>query len=92
MGSRASKIGYTKGTAEQRCAELQIGCPAPLVVLGSVPGSLAMEHALHERFAHLRTTSEWFLADEELATFIEEALAFAENLKRQMAAYLETCL
>jgi hypothetical protein len=35
-----------------------------------------MEHALHERFEHLRTTSEWFVADEELAAFNRGSVGF----------------
>jgi hypothetical protein len=43
--------------------------------LGRIPGTMRDEKNLHRRFAHLRTTGEWFKADDELLTFIENATA-----------------
>jgi hypothetical protein len=43
--------------------------------LGQIPGTMRDEKNLHRRFAHLRTTGEWFKADNELLTFIESATA-----------------
>lgn len=41
-------------------------------VLATIPGGAREERALHERFADLRVTGEWFLYEDPLRSFIEE--------------------
>ncbi|MDH6489698.1 GIY-YIG nuclease family protein [Streptomyces sp. SAI-127] len=55
---RPVKIG--KGNPAERLAELQTGNPFPLVILWTGPGELALEQALHARFAAYRVRGEWF--------------------------------
>jgi hypothetical protein len=65
------KIGTTKNLGN-RLALLRAECGERLDVLGALPGSFAGEHALHEKFRHLRHSGrEWFNPDPELLDFID---------------------
>lgn len=65
------KIGWSRKVAS-RLAQLQVGCASPLKLLGTIPGGRATERRIHERFAHLRLTGEWFTAAPELLAFIAD--------------------
>lgn len=58
--AREVKIGFTRGTAEKRCAELQTGNPRRLVVIATLRGSEQLERDLHRRFSTCRLEGEWF--------------------------------
>lgn len=53
-----------------RARELQTGNHEQLTLLAWSPGDQANEHALHQRFAHIRLRGEWFRADQQLLSFI----------------------
>lgn len=59
VGLGLVKIGYTADLTE-RLRKLAPGCPAPLRLLGTVPGGLEIERHYHERLAACRTRGEWF--------------------------------
>lgn len=65
------KIGKATGSPKSRIATLQTGCPFQISVLAYMPGGLAEESALHQRFAALRTHGEWFRASPDLLSFID---------------------
>ena len=65
------KIGYATNLNE-RFSKIQMLSPAPLRLLGVMPGSMADEEALHERFAAQRTKGEWFWINDEIDAFIKE--------------------
>jgi hypothetical protein len=67
----AVKIGWTRQLAS-RLAALQTASANRLVLLGRIPGSLADEAALHQRFAGHRVRGEWFRADPELLAAVAE--------------------
>lgn len=67
--SGAIKIGCSKNPA-QRLAGLQTGHSEPLRLLTCAVGSQDQERALHDRFAHLRVSGEWFRPAEELLSYI----------------------
>jgi hypothetical protein len=67
-GSRV-KIGWSKKVAA-RMAQLQVGSPEPLKLLGVMPGGRLAEKRLHERFAASRLSGEWFDATPELLAFV----------------------
>lgn len=67
--SGAIKIGCSKNPA-QRLQSLQTGHSEPLRLLTCAVGSQAQERALHDRFAHLRVSGEWFRPAEELLAYI----------------------
>ncbi len=69
------KIGFTAGEPTQRIAGLQTGCPWPIFLIGSLPGSTQNEGDLHRRFAHLRIEGEWFQPEPELLSAIAEMIA-----------------
>lgn len=69
------KIGFSSLGAESRLESLQCGNPRLIVILGTVPGSKALETSLHARFSHLRERGEWFRTDPDLLTFIGNVIA-----------------
>jgi hypothetical protein len=58
----AIKIG-TAGNPKKRVKALQIGNPARLALMATVPGGLELERELHARFARGHIADEWFAAD-----------------------------
>lgn len=53
------KIGFTTNVA-QRVANLQIGSPYKLEILGTLEGDMIVERALHTRFQNYHMNGEWF--------------------------------
>lgn len=56
----AVKIGYTAAGAMNRLVAMQTGCPAPLKLYATVPGTMEEERRLHEAFQPLSIHGEWF--------------------------------
>lgn len=69
------KIGHTIGGIASRISFLQVGCPWPIVVLGTMEGDLSAEAALLKKFSHLNMRGEWFHAADELTSFIAQNTA-----------------
>lgn len=67
--SGAIKIGCSKNPT-QRLQGLQTGHSEALRLLTCAVGSQAQERALHDRFAHLRVSGEWFRPAEDLLAYI----------------------
>lgn len=53
-----------------RLRQIQIYCPVPLRIIGTLDGSSAEENRLHAQFHHLRHHGEWFEATSELLDYI----------------------
>lgn len=66
------KIG-TATDLPTRIATLQTGCPEPLVILGTIPGDLLVEGALHRALSDHRYRGEWFHPTGEVLEVIERA-------------------
>ncbi len=65
------KIGYVNGDdASDRLAELQVGSPVPLRLIGTMPGTMEDEKNLHRRFASSRLSGEWFRSTPELLQLV----------------------
>lgn len=72
VGVGSIKIGFTDRTdVESRIAEIQTGCPVPVRLLKSMPGTLEDEKNLHRRFASSRLNGEWFKPVPELIQHIK---------------------
>lgn len=69
------KIGWTQDV-ERRMAELQTANAHRLSLLGTIPGTLEDEAAVHARFSHLRMEAEWFRNSPEIQKFIEKGGEF----------------
>lgn len=70
-GGGEVKIGWTKASdADPRRLQLQTGNPRPLVLMGTIPGTLAQEGEIHKQFAEYRIRNEWFQAAPELLAAI----------------------
>lgn len=54
------KIGWSKKNPRGRLVDFQIGNPLELVILWTMPGSLADEDRLQRSMAHYRVRGEWF--------------------------------
>jgi hypothetical protein len=67
------KIG-TALNPTTRLADLQVGNPQPLELIGAVPGSRAQEKALHAEFAEHRSIREWFNPTPALLERIQQML------------------
>lgn len=65
------KIGFSKNPWS-RLEQLSTGTPVPPYMLGHMPGTIDLERALHERFAHLRVNREWFSMGLDLLSYIDE--------------------
>lgn len=64
-----TKIGFTTHLA-RRMVGLRTACPAPLVLLATMPGSEDDEQFLHHKFHALRSHGEWFRHGAALVDFI----------------------
>jgi hypothetical protein len=65
------KIGWSVHP-KKRLAELQVGNPYPLEIVGMIPGNRGLEGDLHHIFAEWRLTGEWFEAEADgLAELID---------------------
>jgi len=80
-GGSFVKIGYSTNVAE-RLASLQTASPTKLELLATFPGSPRDERQLHERFAGLHSTGEWFRKTPELLAFIEQQKRIKERATR----------
>lgn len=67
----AVKIGFSRNPL-RRLLTIQISQPYPIVPLGSCPGSLGLERALHAEFANTRLLGEWFERTDALMDRIKE--------------------
>jgi hypothetical protein len=64
------KIGFTAGPLEARFANIQTANASDLVLIGSLPGTRALEDELKRRFRKDRIRGEWFCLSRELFVFI----------------------
>lgn len=69
--TREVKLGTSMGMAK-RLRHLQNGSAVPLELLGTRPGGIREERALHARFAEVRLCGEWFRYTDELAAYIHD--------------------
>lgn len=67
---RFLKIGKSSGSPFSRIADLQTGCPFPLVPIAHINGGRSKELELHKRFNKYRVHGEWFIFSGELVEFI----------------------
>ncbi len=77
------KIGTTQGSPHTRQRAMQTGNSSDLVLLAAIPGDVALEKRLHERFAAVRMRGEWFEATAELLAFVE-GLLFTHPLPKDL--------
>ena len=64
------KIGFTSNF-DYRLQHLQTSCPYPLVVLGMIDATPALEYALHQQFREHRMRGEWFSPSPDILAEIE---------------------
>jgi hypothetical protein len=59
------KIGFSIDP-ERRLNEVRLISPTPVEFMGSIRGDYEEERALHQKFAHLHSHGEWFVAASDL--------------------------
>jgi hypothetical protein len=69
------KIGWTSKLPAVRLAELQVGCPWKILLLGDIPGETRHEAALHRKYHSSKMMGEWFHRSSRLETEITEILS-----------------
>ncbi len=62
------KIGWTAGSVMDRMAQLQVGCPFELILLGTLYTEAApdLERQLHQECSEFHCRGEWFLPHPDL--------------------------
>lgn len=78
------KIGYS-AHPESRLSKMQSDSAVRLAILGIMPGALAEEQAMHERFAAHRELGEWFRPAQEIVDF---ARSFGVPPRLRRAVYM----
>lgn len=71
VGLNRIKIGLCTGDPEVRTSQLRLLSPVELRVVGTIPGDVKTEHALHERFQMSRIHGEWFEFDDDIREYIK---------------------
>lgn len=83
---RAVKIGISENV-QSRLTTLQIGNPAPLVLLWQIPGSEQLENYLHKLFRNARIRGEWFTVDDpQVAAFLQSPLEYQPHPEHKRIA------
>lgn len=87
------KIGRS-GNVSSRIAELQVGSPTPLVLLGTIKAKSEehakhLERALHKTFDAYHYEGEWFSAAQPLREFIVATCAGDEVAARSALDWAE---
>jgi len=70
--SREIKIGITSGRVEKRLATLQTARGHKINLLATLPGTIKLERALHDRFSQHRLKGEWFMPHPDILAFIDQ--------------------
>lgn len=79
IGRGTVKIGVSRDV-NKRIASLQVGSSEELSLLGTVPGDVELERALHRRYSKERTSGEWFNLTARIANDIRLMLLYRETL------------
>ena len=67
------KIGYSNDPVK-RLAELQVGNPSRIELVGTVSGTIVEEKKLHDLFKGKRVSGEWFaLSDEDVESILSSS-------------------
>jgi Meiotically up-regulated gene 113 len=69
VGLDLIKIGHSRDIGK-RMRRLSTGCPAPMRLLGTMPGGEKIERHYHERLAAFRVHGEWFRKAPEVASLL----------------------
>jgi hypothetical protein len=82
------KIGYTEtlDSLSGRMSGLQTGNPHKLWCLATIDGTIADEHALHDRFKESHIRGEWFAHSQELIYYIRSLSLLSHHLDAQYQA------
>jgi hypothetical protein len=68
---RRVKIGFTTNL-KRRLSVVQIGCPEPIELLGTMAGTRAIEKGIHRQFITHHQQGEWFTLASEIVDFITQ--------------------
>jgi hypothetical protein len=83
------KIGTSRNHHQRVLNEIVPYCPAPLFMIGTIPGGRSLEAGMHTRFSAAWAHSEWFELWPELREFLCEDRKRAHALEAAEDQYLE---
>lgn len=83
------KIGTSRHHQRRVLQDISPYCPAPLFLLGAVPGGPIVEGRLHERFADALIRNEWFELTSDLRSFLMEDEDRADRLDAAEDDYVD---
>lgn len=83
VGLDLVKIGYARDI-DERLRKLAPGCPAPLRLLGVMPGGPSTEHHLHATLHSLRAHGEWFRRGPDLDAILATLEPPPARIKRPL--------
>ncbi len=69
------KIGFTRSAVERRMSEIATSAPDRLKLIGTIPGTITEEKALHVKLARYCTNGEWFVDCTEVRKAISALLS-----------------
>ncbi|PWJ93574.1 Meiotically Up-regulated Gene 113 (MUG113) protein [Mesorhizobium loti] len=75
------KLGYSENP-ERRLNKIAADTPFPCDLLGYWPGTKADELDIHQKFQSTRARGEWFVATEELLSFVSQHVVPAHRGRR----------
>ena len=78
------KIGFTRGTVENRLAQLQTGNATKLSIIRTFECEhpSLVEHHLHAKFSSKQVLNEWYdLEDDDVFSFLESCETIRDSLE-----------
>lgn len=79
------KIGLASDVG-RRLGEVQVGCPYPIELMGTVPGGREGERLFHRLFSAFRIHGEWFWPDRIVTRTIRTLLQEQKHSRKAGAA------
>lgn len=74
------KIGFTTREPEERLAQLQVGSPDQLLLIGYEPAwTISYERELHKRFSEHKLSREWFEPTAPILDHIKSLWSYEED-------------
>lgn len=88
-GTRFYKIGFTRGPVADRFRAIYARSAIPLMYVGCVRGSRALEQKLHQQLAIFRRHGEWFELPDSVAIWL---CGYFQSIPKQLASILSKAL
>lgn len=81
------KIGTSRRHNRRVVYEIAPYCPAPLIVLGTIPGGQIIESQTHQRFSEAWAFAEWFDLTPDLRSYLSDERCWSASLSNAEISY-----